>query len=346
MRPTIRDVAERAGVSAMAVSVVLNGTTQKISVSKEKAELIRKAAQELNYRPNSLARSLRNNRTGQVAVVFQNFHHFIPESAYRAQVMNGVMDALFPKDFTLCLCPRLIRDGDPDYLNDGRFDGVLWCRPDLSDEATVSLQNTTVPVVLMHAPPGTVLGVPTFCADNEGAMRRVVNHLLSLGHEKIAYVIDPVSETSVEGVVRGEALRAAARSVGMPEPDTLVLDVDHSVLKRYRGADAPHSALVCFSDELATFVLESCEALGVSVPGDISVVGFDSTYLCERTRPRLTSVRQPVEQIAREATSHLISLIEARTLDQELPSSKSTLYDCVLDVRESTGPPKNSLVSP
>lgn len=330
----------------MAVSVVLNGTKQRISVSEEKAALIRQAARELNYQPNSLARSLRNRKTGQVAVVFQNFHHFIPESAYRAEVMNGVMDALFPKDYTLCLCPRLIRAADPGYLNDGRFDGVLWCRPDLSDTEALALQNTTVPVVLMHAPPGTVLGVSSFCADNESAMKRIVQYLMSLGHEKLAYLIDPVSENTVEGIARFEALKNSARHFGLPEPDHIVLHHDHSLLEQYKHESKPHTALVCFSDELAVFVLESCRRYGVEIPKHVSVVGFDSSHVCENTTPRLTSVKQPVQRIAFEATNHLLALIEANHQNQEPPSPISTLYDCGLDVRESTAPPQNSLESP
>lgn len=338
MRVTIRDVAERAGVSAMAVSAVLNGSGgRKVTVTAEKAERIRAAARELRYRPNHLARSLRNNRTQQIAVVFQNFGRFLPQSTYRGDVMNGVMEALFPNDYTLSLCPKLIRDGNPDAIADGRFDGVLWCRPDLSEESNVALQETTVPVVMMHAPPGTVLGVPTFCADNDGAMRRVVSHLVGFGHESIAYVIDPVTEHSVEGQARAEALKRATVRAGLPEPDVIVLGEDHSILARYREPDAPHTALVCFGDELASFVLASCDLYGVRVPDHLSVLGFDSSPLCETTRPRLTSVAQPVERMAFEATQHLLALI--RAVDgQPLSSATSTLYDCGLDVRDSTGP--------
>jgi len=339
MRVTIRDVAERAGVSAMAVSAVLNGAgNRKVTVAPEKAERIRQAARDLRYQPNHMARTFRKGRTGQVAVVFQNFGHFRSHSSYRGDVMNGVMDALFPHDYTLSLCPRLIREGDPGFVSDGRFDGVLWCRPDLTEASVLALQEASVPVVMMHAPPGTVLGVPTFCADNDGAMRRVVGHLVALGHERLAFAIDPVSERSVEGVARAEALRSAARRAGLPEPDVLVLDRDHGVLARYAAPDAPHSALVCFSDELAGFVLASCERLGVSVPGDVSVVGFDSSPLCETTRPRLTSVSQPVERMAFEATSHLLALVRAAEEGSSPSAATSTLYDCGLDVRESTGP--------
>lgn len=325
----------------MAVSAVLNGAGgKKVSVTAEKAERIRQAARELRYQPNHLARSFRNKRTGQVAVVFQNFGRFIPQSPYRAEVMNGVMEALFPQDYTLSLCPKLMREGDPNFVSDGRFDGVLWCRPDFTEESILAIQEATVPVVMMHAPPGSVLGVPTFCADNDGAMRRVVAHLVSLGHERIAFVIDPVSEHSVEGQARADALRNAARRAGLSEPEIIVLPKDHSILARYAVKNAPHTALVCFSDELASFVLDSCERLGVSVPGNVSVVGFDSSPLCEATRPRLTSVRQPVERMAFEATSHLLSLIRAVEEGNAPQTATSTLYDCVLDVRESTAPPR------
>jgi len=339
MRVTIRDVAERAGVSAMAVSAVLNGAgNRKVTVTAEKAERIRQAAKDLRYQTNHMARTFRRGRTGQVAVVFQNFGRFTPSSLYRGEVMNGVMEALFPHDYTLSLCPKLMREGEAGFVSDGRFDGVLWCRPDLSEGSVTALQHASVPIVMMHAPPGTVLGISTFCADNDGAMRRVVSHLISLGHERLAFVIDPVSEHSVEGQARGEALRSATRRAGLPEPEILVLGKDHGVLARYAEPNAPHTALVCFSDELACYVLASCERFGVEVPRHVSVVGFDSSPLCEYTRPRLTSVNQPVERMAFEATSHLLSLIRGSEEGNLPAAATSTLYDCGLDIRESTGP--------
>ena len=323
----------------MAVSAVLNGAGgRKVTVTPEKAERIRQAARELRYQTNHAARNFRTGRTSQVAVVFQNFGRFFPESTYRGDVMNGVMEALFPENYTLCLCPRLIREGNPDIISDGRFDGVLWCRPDLSEDSTVALQESTVPVVIMHAPPGAVLGVPTFCADNDGAMRRVVAHLISLGHESIAFIIDPISEHSVEGQARAEALMSAARRAGLPEPEVVILTADHSILRRYALPNRPHTALVCFSDELAGFVLRSCEACGVEVPQHISVVGFDSSPICATTRPSLTSVNQPVERMAFEATNHLLNLIRIADQGEPTIAATSTLYDCPLDIRASTGP--------
>jgi LacI family transcriptional regulator len=323
----------------MAVSAVLNGAGgNKVTVTREKAERIRQAAKDLRYQPNHLARNFRRGRTGQVAVVFQNFGRFLPQSPYRADVMNGVIEALFPQDYTLSLCPHLMRGKNPNFISDGRFDGVLWCRPDLTEDCSTALQQANVPVVLMHAPPGTILGVPTFCADNEGAMRRVVSHLVSLGHEQIAYAIDPVSEHSVEGLARAEALKSATSRAGLADPEVIILGNDYRLLARYASPTAPHTALVCFSDELASFVLESCVGYGVRVPEDLSVIGFDSSPLCEALRPRLTSIHQPVERMAFESTSHLLALI--RSAEEGIPtlSATSTLYDCQLDIRDSTGP--------
>jgi DNA-binding LacI/PurR family transcriptional regulator len=124
----------------------------------------------------------------------------------------------------------------------------------------------------------------------------------------------------------------------LPEPEVVILTSDHSILAQYGKPGAPHSALVCFSDELAVCVLESCRQLGVLVPGQISVIGFDSSHICETTRPRLTSINQPVERIAFEATTHLLALIRNAEEGEETLSAKSTLYDCQLDVRDSTGP--------
>jgi DNA-binding LacI/PurR family transcriptional regulator len=172
-------------------------------------------------------------------------------------------------------------------------------------------------------------------------MRRVVSHLISLGHEKIAFVIDPITEHSVEGQARAQALRSATSRAGLPEPDVIVLANDFTGLLRYAGPNPPHTALVCFSDELAGLVLRSCERSGVEVPRHVSVVGFDSSPICEAATPRLTSVNQPVERMAFEATSHLLTLIRIAEQGESTIAATSTIYDCQLDIRASTGPARS-----
>jgi LacI family transcriptional regulator len=339
MRTTIRDIAEAAGVSAMAVSVVLNGTGTNVKVSTEKADLIRKIALELNYRPNHLARSLRNKRTNMIGVVFQHFDRLGEERPYYPQLLNGVMAALFPRDCALALCPKLILGSDAGSISDGRFDGILWCRPDLDDVSIEALRSSSVPVVMMHAPPGSLPGIPTFCADNDVAMRAVVKHLKDLGHQRIAFVSDPINAHTMEGCARRDSFISACLAAGLA-PDILVWDEDCEDVAVYKRSDAPQSALVCFSDTFAGRVLAACQRDGVSVPHDVSVVGFDSSSFCEGTKPRLTSVNQPVERMAYQATTHLLDLIQERAEGTPASPTVSSVYDCGLDVRESTGPPR------
>lgn len=362
MGSTIRDVARVAGVSAKSASAVLKGNGQSVALKPEKVERIRQAARELRYRVDDpglddprldqlavdhlgtkgRAPCFHVPRSGLIAVVLQRFGRLGNEHPYHSQVLNGVVEALFPKDYTLSLCPRMISAGHPDLTGKGRFDGLLWCRPDFNLVSQEVLEGATIPVVMMHVPPGIVNGVPTFCADNLGAMRQVVEHLVGLGHRKLAFAIDPWSEMSVEGQSRANAFREASKLAGLVAPDVLVLERDPKVLARYAKASPPHTALVCFSDELAGFVLSSCERLGISVPRDLSVVGFDSSSFCETTRPRLTSINQPVERIAKSATNHLLTLIQEAK--DGLPQSAITacVYVCGFDIRDSTAPPRST----
>lgn len=324
----------------MAVSAVLNGAGSNVSVSAATAERIRKAAEELRYRPNHLARSFRKQKTGQIAVVFQHFYGLSPERPYRIHLLSGVMRALFAHDYTLSLCPVLNRQGDPGYISDGRFDGVLWCRPDLTESNGDGLREARIPVVVMHAPEGSIPGVPSFCADNDGAMRRVVQHLADLGHRHLGFVIDVWSRQTVEGQARGQALMAAAYRAGLPEPVTILHTPEPEWLNTLSQPDSPITALVCFSDDLAASILDEVPKHGMRIPEDLSVVGFDSSPFCEKLTPRLTSVNQPVEQMAFEATSLLINLINAGEQAALHAPATTSIYDCELDVRASTAPPR------
>ncbi|OWU65471.1 MAG: hypothetical protein CBB60_004500 [Armatimonadetes bacterium Cent15-Ar3] len=337
MRATIRDVAEAAGVSAMAVSKVLHGKGTNVRVSDAKAELIRKVARELHYRPNQNARNFRNQRTNLIGVVFQHFEGLTDDNPYLPQMLNGVMAALFPAGYTMGICPSLILDGNAPAIADGRFDGILWARPDFSAASVDSFRYCGVPVVMLHAPTGSAEGIPTFCANNDLAMQRVVDHLHDLGHRKVAFVIDPVPLLTAEGVARRAAFERAAQIRNL-DFEVLVVDQTEPDLTPYKSSNRPHTALIAYSDTQAGGLLKAAEALGIDVPGELSVVGFDSSTFCERTKPRLTSVFQPVEQMARDATNYLLTMVNDAESTWRESGAVTSLYDCHLDVRESTGP--------
>ena len=322
----------------MAVSAVLHGTGRNVKVSADTSENIRRVARELRYQPNHLARFLRNNRTNTIGVVFQHFERLSDENPYYPQLLNGIMSALFAVDYTLALCPKLVQHSQDGLISDGRFDGVLWCRPDFTEASLDGLRHSSTPVVMMHAPPGSAPGVPTFCADNEGALHLVVDHLLGLGHKRIAFVIDPVNEHTAEGRVRTAAFQLAMAQVGLPA-DVVVWDYEAKELEHYATKNRPHTALATFSDTLAGHLLARCARLGILVPHDLSIVGFDSSSFCDHTSPRLTSINQPVELLAREATNYLLALIDRRREGVPDTDVAASVYPCRLDVRDSTAPP-------
>ncbi len=334
-RTTIKDVAEAAGVSAMAVSAVLNGTKGNVKVSPVKAEFIRKVARELNYRPNHLARSLRSRETKTIALVFQHLDRFGEDRPYFPQLFNGVLPALFESGYTMALCPKLIEDGDTRSISDGRFDGVLWCRPDFDEASLEAIRSATIPVVMVHAPAGSVPGVPAFCADNDAAMKLAVSHLKDLGHETIAFLVTPVDQVTAEGRARRKAFESAALDLGVGS-EVVVWSADTMDVRLELIEERNVTGVICFSDTLAGQFLETCEEQDVNIPVELSVIGFDSSPFCERTRPKLTSISQPVEQMVALATKHLLKLIRDSGEESSPQPGISFLFDCGLDVREST----------
>jgi LacI family transcriptional regulator len=336
MKTTIRDVAEAIGVSATTVGAVLNSTRDNVNVATEKAERVGYAARDLRDLANPLGRPSRAKRTGTVGVVLHNFDGLSDAQPYYPQLLSGVMAELFPSHYTMALCPGLSKGSRRSSMSDGRFDGVLWCQPDFTETSLADIKKSKVPVVMMHAPPNSVSGIPTYCADNGRAMEAAVRHLTELGHDRIAFVIDLNNEHTVEGRARREAFVAATRNAGIREGEVLVWDPVRFGVSRYGRQGAPHTALVCFSDTVANSVLTACSQLGISVPRDLSVIGFDSSSFCERTQPRLTSLHQPVERMARAATTHLLRLIRDSVEGSPSPTTVSFIYDCALDIREST----------
>jgi LacI family transcriptional regulator len=336
-KTTMRDVAAAAGVSTMAVSAVLHGTGKNVKVSPEKSELIRRVARELRYQPNHVARSLRSRRTHTIGVVLQHFRGIDAENPYHPLLLNGIMEVLFPAGYALSLCPKLVSGSEASSIADGRFDGVLWCRPDFTEASVDFLRSSPIPVVMMHAPPGTAPGIPTLCVDNEGALELAVAHLTELGHRRIAFVVDPISMASVEGNARAEAYRAAMGRRGLP-PAVEVWSSEVALLEDLLRDGPEHTAMVCYSDFQAGRLLQACDRMGIHVPERLSVIGFDSSSFCENTKPRLTSLRQPVQEIACGACRVLVDLIES---EAPLPEFSRT-FDSGLDLRNSTGKVWNS----
>jgi LacI family transcriptional regulator len=332
MATTVRDVAEEAGVSPMTVSKVLHNRGANVRVSEQTAQRVREAAAKLGYQPNNLARSFRTRRTDTVGLFYQYIKIDDHKSGYFLKLMAGVTQAAFEHEISVTICPKLLT-GREKPLGDGRFDGLVWCTVPTARSEARALLKSGVPVVFMHAPKDSLPGASTFCCDNYQGLDLGVSHLRGLGHKSIAFVIDPFNKESIEGVERQAAFRSACKN---NDVDGRILTWDENceeLIEWYREPDH-ETALITFSEVMGGAILDCCAMHGISVPHDLSVVGYDSTQFCELTVPKLTAISQPVEQMAYDATKKLFLIIDSGDQPAEHLS-----YRCGLDVRESTAPP-------
>jgi len=335
-RSTIQDVAKLAGVGKVTVSYVLNGRSETARISMETAERVRQAAESLQYRPNGLARMLASQQTQTFAVVFQYAQLFASGSGFINEVMRGVCAASVEVGFDLMLHTK--RVGNPqieaDVLSDGRVDGVLILR-DQGDPTLQALLNRNFPTVQFF----TRSDDPEAAwvdADNFSGGRMAVRHLLDLGHRRIGMVMGP--EGSVPARDRFHGYRDAMEAAGLPIYDLHLCragnaaEASSEVLPMLKLRHRP-TALFAWSDDVAISCMETARNVGLKLPDDLSILGFDSLDICNRAIPPLTSVRQPVYEMAADATHLLASLLR-----KDPPSRRQILHPLRLDVRGSTAP--------
>lgn len=343
MAVTIREVAQRAGVSTAAVSKVLHGRGDSVRVSAEKAETIRKIAKELQYRPNALARQLRSSRTHTVGLIFENFMGIASGPLYFTHLLDGVGQALFPKHYRVTLLPELDHDNTLGSLGDGQLEGVIWCKM-ARDEATIRLiHECPIPIVAMNTPPPAEPTEAVFVScDNEGGIELAVEHLWNLGHRRILFVREYEEITTPDCIARLGGFNQAMtrRGVKVTEEDVATWDWDFDMFLDWWAANPPHTAIVCWSERSGAQILKRALEAGIDVPRKLSVVGFDSTNYCETTQPRLTAVRQPISEMAMHAGEVLLSLIAGQS-----PPQFSYAFPCTLDVRDSTSERTEEILS-
>ncbi|WP_227625153.1 LacI family DNA-binding transcriptional regulator [Fimbriimonas ginsengisoli] len=270
-----------------------------------------------------------------MAIVFQYAELFSSGSGFISEVMRGVCAGAVEKGFDLMLHTQAVRspEAEADILGDGRVDGALVLR-DEGDPTISALLDRGVPTVLFF----TRSDHPQAAwvdADNFSGAEVAVRHLLGLGHTRIAMIGGP--EGSVAAGARREGYLSALADAGI-EPFPIFPRIGspveaHEQLSAFLNRPDRPTALFVWSDDVAVACMEVARGLGVSVPSDLSVVGFDSLDICNRTVPPLTSVRQPIYDMAAEATRLLISI----TRSEELPQ-RQIVYPLALDVRGSTAP--------
>ena len=334
MRPTIKDIAEAAGVTHGVVSSVLNSGNQRVRASEETAERIRQVAKELGYRPSAYARSFRSSRTKAIGVLHGEGRSRLrldDGSRYFARLMDGVIDGAFDHGYTVAFCPRLLGDAATGALADGRFDGYIWYSTMPTQESLKAIRECPYPIVLIHSPPDLIeYKVPTVICDNSSGIRLALEHLKSLGHQRISFASNH-GWMYLEAKLRQDAFLKHGADMGL---DVTLVDLGEGLEEMAESwlRQRPYTAFIAHNEAAAALIMESFMAAGIRIPEDVSAIGFDSTDFCLLQKPALTAIAQPLSALGRAAVERLVEILDGK------PPHIETVLPCSLDVRESTGP--------
>lgn len=317
MAVTLRDVAERAGVSKRTVSNVVNDFQH---VSPAMRARVQTALDELHYKPNLLARSLRQGRTGIITLLLPKI-----AVAYFGELAHEIVERASQLGFTVMIDET---SGDArrelallDVATQSSWvDGILLSSQGLNGRALADVRSD-VPVVLLGERTAKT-ALDHVGIDNVRASRDAVQHLIESGRRRVAAIGGSPTPSDVTTRLRLKGYRAALRAAGLPVADDLYVSTPEykradaaAAVRTLLDRSAPPDALFCFSDELAIGTLRELHEQGLRVPDDISVVGFDDVEESRFATPSLTSIRPDRAEIARAALDMLIERIAGSDVD-------------------------------
>ncbi|MGE3370693.1 MAG: LacI family DNA-binding transcriptional regulator [Rhizobiaceae bacterium] len=331
--PTIQDVARAANVSTATVSRALSYPER---VSEETRRLVIEAIERTGYRVNQMARNLRRQQTDAIVVLVPNLGN-----PFFSRVLAGIESTAARAGYNVLIADSRAphaRDGHlADYLDNNRADGMIvldGAPPGLSLAAPARPRR---PIVFCCEWDDAV-GLPSVRFDNAGGEVLAVRHLAELGHTGIGHVLGP--RENVLTLARLDGFRRALTEIGLPERADWVFEGDFSLdagvaaARRWLELAERPTAVTASSDQMACGFIAELHRAGVSVPGQVSVVGFDDIDIAAQFIPALTTVRQPRDQIGQRAAAMLLELIQGGGQDDAGP----VLLPPELAIRESSGP--------
>jgi LacI family transcriptional regulator len=333
-RPTSADVAAMANVSRTTVSFVLNERAG-VKIPDETRRRVIDAAATLDYHPNSVARQLARGASRTLGLVMRQSPEQVANDGLLAETLRGLAFAARAADHRVLL--ETLGAGEESYANlvrSGRTDGLIVSGPRYDDEELVELARDGFPVVIQGSLPG--LDVPSVDVDNEAGARLAVDHLLALGHRRIACITN-ASLAYTAASERLTGYREALAAAGVAEDSALVAEGAFDAQSGHRAmsqilSHATPDAIFVASDVVAIGAIAGLREAGLSVPGDVSVVGFDAIPLAAYLDPPLTTIALPAYDLGRAAGRAILDRIAGR------PVAGRTLLPTELIVRASTAP--------
>jgi DNA-binding LacI/PurR family transcriptional regulator len=326
MSISIKDIAEKANVSPSTVSRALQNHPR---ISEETRENIHALALEMGYVPSEAARALVGKRTATIGVALPEF-----ADPFYMGILSGIEEVALANNYELFVGSY---NRDPqrerklfDAFEEKRLTGLVIAGTQV-DDAYLTRRRRSVPAVLVNQP-----GYPhaVMIDQREGAFQ-ATQHLIQLGHRRIAYIAHPSGSVSEQR--RSEGYCRALKESGVePNPDHTVTgtgDIAGGVraAQTLLAQDTPPTAIFCYNDRTAIGAIHALHQAGLRVPADVSVVGFDDLDIASYVTPPLTTVRQPNLALGRRAASMLIALLRGETVVPKILHPE-------LVIRQSTGP--------
>jgi LacI family transcriptional regulator len=314
---TIREVAQHAQVSVTTVSHVINGTR---FVSEEAKARVQAAIAALHYVPSAVARSLKSSRTHTVGMMIPN-----NSNPYFAEIIRGIEDTCFAAGFNVILCNS---DDDPHkqaayvrVLSEKQVDGLIVLSSGGDPELLDTLRGASMPQVVVDREIDD-LAADLVEVDHEGGARLAVEHLVGLGHARIACIAGPLALSPARQRVQG--WRSALQAAGLACDDALVADGAFTAAGGFAAMRAllAHrpSAVFASNDLMAIGAICAAAEAGLRVPQDLSMIGFDDIALAAYSNPPLTTIAQPKHQTGELAAQLLMQRIAqpGRPLQREI----------------------------
>lgn len=338
---TLHDVARRAGVSPMTVSRVVNGAS---GVAAETRARVQQAVKQLRFVPNRAARSLRSRRSHWIALVFQEMQgEMRSEPAYVVELQEGVLRRCQESGYhaaveVLSADAGTARDQLRDLAQQLAPDGVLLAPPLSSSDAVLDeLRALHVPCVRI-APRSQSGSEPCVLMDDQAAAQQMTDHLLSLGHRRIGFVLGHPAHAASR--LRLAGYHSALSAWDIPARKELIVPGDFTFEGGRAAAalllDLPGTPTAIFAanDESAAGCLAEAHHRGVRVPHELSICGFDDTYVATLLYPPLTTIRQSIREMGHAATGQLLGLVEGLA-----PPQAIRLAHQLVERQSATAPP-------